>query len=649
MRDRAVQTLTDNAKVFEQTGARLRTEPYLAKRTRLIYADTPTTVAINLLNAAVLGFVVRGQLPGYILSGWFTFVAGVMAMRVALYHRYMQTAGNEESEARSWWFRLTVLTTLSGLAWGVGCLFVMMEAPPLHKVFTAFVLGGMAAGALPSLARVSRTYLLYIFPVLAPAIAYFVVLGSEVGWSMALMGLVMLAFLAAMGRRQERVVLDALELAGQNRLLIRNLTAEKSRAIDEKNKADRLNEELLRQIRDRRRIEERLSDRERMLATAQRIGGLGTWEWDVRNDRIVPSEENKRLFGRDPELETYSYDAVLEVVHPEDRSQVEGVVRGAIAKCEPYNCDYRIVLPDGMEKVIFEQGDVFTGPDGRAARAIGINLDITDRFRSEQELLAAKLQAEEASKAKSQFLANMSHELRTPLNAIIGYSEILREDVEERGESDLVPDLERINMAGRHLLQLINEVLDLSRIEAGRVELNVEQVELACVAAEIASTVRPSVEGNGNRLLLEIPDDVGSMHVDATKLKQILFNLLSNAAKFTEGGEVRLSLSRFWDESRAGGREWVRFDVVDNGIGIDAQNLDKVFLAFERSEAGHGSRFDGTGLGLAICRHYAEMMGGAVSVESKIGSGSRFTVRLPAHSPDVGDPAPCVAGEAPSA
>ena len=609
-------------------------EPYLAGRVRLIYSDAPATTAINLLNAAVLSFVMRGELPTKILIGWFAFIASVMISRIALYAWYSRAAGGGEGEARVWLLRLAILTTLTGIGWGVGCLVVISEAPPLHKVFTAFVLGGMAAGGLPSLARVFPVYLLFVVPVLGPAIVYFAWQGGDLGWSMAVMGTVLLGFLLMSGRRQEMVVLEALRLAGENRDLVVNLTEETEKALEAKVRAESLNEDLRREIDDRERIEEKLRDREKALANAQRIARLGSWERDIVTGRVISSGENNRLFGQDMNATIYDYETVLEIIHPEDRERVEELIKEAVSECKPYSCDYRIVLPDGGERVIFEQADIAGDAEGRAFRVIGTNLDITERYEAEQELLAAKFQAEEASAAKSQFLANMSHELRTPLNAVIGYSEILKEDVEERGQSDLTPDLERINVAGWHLLQLIDEVLDLSRIEAGHTELHLEEIDLAVLTNEIATTIRPLMEANGNRLVLEISDDPGSMRADATKLKQILFNLMSNAAKFTEQGEVRFALSRFHDEERTGSNEWIRFDVTDNGIGIARENLDSVFTAFERTKAGSDSKYGGTGLGLAISRHYSEMMGGAVSVDSKLGEGSRFTVRLPAHAVD---------------
>ena len=356
-------------------------EPYLAGRVRLIYSDTPATASINLIIAAVLAFVMRGELSTAILAGWFIFIAVVMIARFVLYARYKQTAHVSEHEARVWLLRLAIFTTLTAVGWGVGCLVVISAAPPLHKVFTAFVLGGMAAGGLPSLARIFRVYLLFVVPVLGPAIGYFARLGGEIGWAMAIMGVVMLAFLLMTGRRHERVVLEAMRLAGQNRELIERLTEENTRALDEKAKADRLNEELLRQVSGRQRIEQRLGDREKVLAAAQQIAQLGSWEWDIVNDEMTSSDENDRLFGRAGNAVAHDYASFLRMVHMEDRERVDGIIKAAIAECEPYSCDYRIILPDGGERVVFEQADISCDGAGRAVRVTGVDLDITERYQ----------------------------------------------------------------------------------------------------------------------------------------------------------------------------------------------------------------------------------------------------------------------------
>jgi signal transduction histidine kinase len=230
---------------------------------------------------------------------------------------------------------------------------------------------------------------------------------------------------------------------------------------------------------------------------------------------------------------------------------------------------------------------------------------------------------EEATRHKSAFLANMSHELRTPLNAIIGYSEMLQEEAEEIGEEAFIPDLQKVNAAGKHLLGLINDILDLSKIEAGRMDLYLEDFEVGHLVRDVEAIVQPLVEKNGNALVVECPDDVGSMHADQTKVRQTLFNLLSNAAKFTDHGTISLRVERESDD-------WITFAVSDTGIGMTQEQLGRLFEAFSQAEASTRARYGGTGLGLAISRHFCRLMGGDLTVESSYGRGSTFTVRLPA-------------------
>ncbi|MCZ6771098.1 MAG: response regulator [Proteobacteria bacterium] len=243
-----------------------------------------------------------------------------------------------------------------------------------------------------------------------------------------------------------------------------------------------------------------------------------------------------------------------------------------------------------------------------------------------EELRETNLQLEEASRHKSNFLANMSHELRTPMNAIIGYSEMLVEEAEDLKQEAFIPDLHKIQSAGKHLLALINDILDLSKIEAGKLDLYFESFDVRAMIDEVASTVTPLAEKNNNELAVRCADDLGGMYSDLTKIRQTLFNLLSNACKFTESGTVSLEASRKSD----GEHEMMIFTVSDTGIGMSPEQLGKVFEAFTQADTETARKYGGTGLGLAITKKFCEMLGGEIEAASAPGEGSTFTVRLPA-------------------
>ena len=238
-----------------------------------------------------------------------------------------------------------------------------------------------------------------------------------------------------------------------------------------------------------------------------------------------------------------------------------------------------------------------------------------------EELKILRLQAQNASKAKSDFLANMSHELRTPLNAIIGYSEMLMEEAEDDGLDTYSDDLNKINSSGEHLLTLINDILDLSKIEAGKMELHIEEFEFEKHLSQIEATAKPLVEKNANEFVIEKPDDLEKLTNDQTKLRQILFNMLSNAAKFTKKGTVTLGITKD-DEN-------VRFAVTDTGIGMNEEQIGKVFEEFTQAESSTSKDYGGTGLGLPISKMMTEMMGGVMEVESKEGKGTTFSITIP--------------------
>lgn len=316
---------------------------------------------------------------------------------------------------------------------------------------------------------------------------------------------------------------------------------------------------------------------------------------------------------------------IMDFVHPEScqtvmerlhHMQTVGTAVAPIAE--------KFVRLDGTVVDVEVSATPFTYDERLAVQVIA--RDITARKQAEAALHWAKEAAESASRSKSQFLTNMTHELRTPLTTIIGYSELLRSEAQQTGYTEIIPDLERIRLAGAHLLALVSDILDLSKIEAGRMPLSAETFSVALFIDEVVTTIHPLVIRNANTLLTRVDENAGSMHTDPVKLRQVLLNLLSNACKFTERGTITLAVFSCMENTE----RWIQFQVADTGIGMTPEQREQLFEDFVQGDASTNRKYGGTGLGLALSRRLCRLMGGDIAVASQAGRGSTFTVALPA-------------------
>ncbi|MBS0356564.1 MAG: PAS domain S-box protein [Proteobacteria bacterium] len=390
-------------------------------------------------------------------------------------------------------------------------------------------------------------------------------------------------------------------------------------------------------VTERSLAEELLKASERRLRLALDAARAGSWEWFVDSNNNFWSDELWALYGLEPQAITPSYDAWLQLVHPMDRARLESVVTGARARGERFEVEWRVNLPgDPPSRWLLSIGQPVCDDAGRVGSYIGISTDITERKRAEhellrhrqnleslveartRELLQAKEAAESANRAKSAFLANMSHEIRTPLNAVLGMARIMQRDGASPTQAE---QLGKIDGAAQHLLGVINDILDLSKIEAEKFILEEGEFALDGVAANVASMIHDRSTAKGLCLVVDTESVPCLVRGDSTRFTQALLNLASNAVKFTESGAITLSLRI---DERQGDALRVRAEVSDTGIGIPREVLPKLFRPFEQGDASTTRKYGGTGLGLAITRRLAELMGGEAGVTSDVGKGSTF-------------------------
>jgi PAS domain S-box-containing protein len=375
---------------------------------------------------------------------------------------------------------------------------------------------------------------------------------------------------------------------------------------------------------DQRRVQRRLHVSEaRFRSAVLAVDGV-MWTADVSGDFVEEQPGWEQITGQ--AFAEYRGGGWAAAIHPEDLPETVRAWTDAVRSGGSFAVEHRIRAPDGFFRHYAVRAIPVHDVDGTIREWVGVHADVTARHQYETALCEARDAAEGANRAKSAFLANMSHELRTPLSAVIGYAEMLEEDAEDAGEEALVGDLGKIKSNAQHLLGLINDVLDLSKVEAEKMDIYAEDVVVEAFTRDAAGTVEALIAKKGNRFALDLAPDLGEMRTDGVKLRQCLFNLLGNAAKFTEGGTVTLRVRR---ERRQGG-DRLTFAVIDTGIGMTREQVAGLFERFKQADETTTRRFGGTGLGLALTKALARLMGGDVTVTSAESVGTTFTLALPA-------------------
>jgi len=371
-------------------------------------------------------------------------------------------------------------------------------------------------------------------------------------------------------------------------------------------------------------MQEQINQQKDRLEKAQAIALITHWEYDFVTKKLswpdgflsgLPNLTNQQLVARQ----------ISELVHPDDRFRFWRTLMQTIKNKQPLHVEFRVTYSNQVHHLLV-LADAIQDHQSQLV-LFGVVQDVSERCKAELLVQGERLdrmQAESENRAKSQFLANMSHELRTPLNAIIGYSDLLEEELNDLTASNLASDAARIRSAGKHLLVLINEILDLSKIESGKIELNPELFDLQRLIGDVVATVQPLVKKNHNQLNEEIHTSLHLMFADKLRMKQMLLNLLSNAAKFTNKGFITL---RVIDDNAEIG--YIVFEITDTGIGIEQDQTNTIFQAFTQAHASITQQYGGTGLGLTITKHLVELMGGSISFASKPKQGTTFKVRIP--------------------
>jgi PAS domain S-box-containing protein len=407
-------------------------------------------------------------------------------------------------------------------------------------------------------------------------------------------------------------------------LQLLNQTLE-AKVIERTVELGRTNKELILEVKDRKLAEDNIKKISARLELATSAGGVGVWDYDIVNNRIVWDEQMYALYGTTKEKFGGAYEAWQAGLHPDDVNNADAEIQKAINSEKEFDTEFRVIWQDKSIHHIRGLAKVFRDEAGMPINMIGTNWDITEQKKSEESLKSASIEADKANRMKSEFLANMSHEIRTPLNAIVGFSTILQEKT--GGNKLFIEYLGNIIQSSKVLLSLINDILDLSKVEAGRMAITYSPVNIQSLLKEILSIFSMKAYEKGITLIISNTKDLpGSLITDEKYLRQIFFNLIGNAVKFTQVGSVEIGIAII--PKKEGSKIDFQISIKDSGIGIPESEIQNIFEPFVQVARQTRNKFGGTGLGLSITRRLVELLGGTISAKSEIGKGSIFTVSL---------------------